>query len=609
MCGIVGYIGKDCASKIILEGLEKLEYRGYDSSGLSIISGNKLNTRRLVGRLSNLSCSIERYPIQGTIGIGHTRWATHGVPSDINSHPHTNEAGTISVVHNGIIENYMSLKKELMEEGYNFASDTDTEVISHLIDLYYNGDLLQAVSKAVKRLKGAYALGVVSSLNPDELIGVRYESPLILGIGEGELYLASDIPAILKRTRKIIYLENGDIVRLDREGYHIYDKFQHITNREVKEILWDVEAASKEGFEHFMIKEINQQQQAIKETIIRRLDDNGDIYFDNIKLSKENLNDINKIYIIACGTAYHAGLVGKHLLEQFLKISVITDIASEFRYNDNFIDDNTLVIIVSQSGETADTLAALREAKNKGARILSITNVVGSSVARESDDIIYTWAGPEIAVASTKAYTTQLVAFYMLALYFGKLKKSLEDSLYYEILNELKTIPDKIKYTIDNNIKEARIISEKIKNKKSLFYIGRGLDFYTALEGALKLKEISYIHAEAFAAGELKHGTIALIEEGTPVIAIATQQNLYDKTVSNIKAVKARGAYVIGITRLRNTDLETICDKVIYLEETFNIFMPLISIILPQLVAYYTALVKGNDVDKPRNLAKSVTVE
>ena len=609
MCGIVGYVGKDCASKIILEGLEKLEYRGYDSSGLSIISGNKLNTRRLVGRLSNLSCSIERYPIQGTIGIGHTRWATHGVPSDINSHPHTNEAGTISVVHNGIIENYMSLKKELMEEGYNFASDTDTEVISHLIDLYYNGDLLQAVSKAVKRLKGAYALGVVSSLNPDELIGVRYESPLILGIGEGELYLASDIPAILKRTRKIIYLENGDIVRLDREGYHIYDKFQHITNREVKEILWDVEAASKEGFEHFMIKEINQQQQAIKETIIRRLDDNGDIYFDNIKLSKENLNDINKIYIIACGTAYHAGLVGKHLLEQFLKISVITDIASEFRYNDNFIDDNTLVIIVSQSGETADTLAALREAKNKGARILSITNVVGSSVARESDDIIYTWAGPEIAVASTKAYTTQLVAFYMLALYFGKLKKSLEDSLYYEILNELKTIPDKIKYTIDNNIKEARIISEKIKNKKSLFYIGRGLDFYTALEGALKLKEISYIHAEAFAAGELKHGTIALIEEGTPVIAIATQQNLYDKTVSNIKAVKARGAYVIGITRLRNTDLETICDKVIYLEETFNIFMPLISIILPQLVAYYTALVKGNDVDKPRNLAKSVTVE
>lgn len=609
MCGIVGYVGKDCASKIILEGLEKLEYRGYDSSGLSIISGNKLNTRRLVGRLSNLSCSIERYPIQGTIGIGHTRWATHGVPSDINSHPHTNEAGTISVVHNGIIENYMSLKKELIEEGYNFASDTDTEVISHLIDLYYNGDLLQAVSKAVKRLKGAYALGVVSSLNPDELIGVRYESPLILGIGEGELYLASDIPAILKRTRKIIYLENGDIVRLDREGYHIYDKFQHITNREVKEILWDVEAASKEGFEHFMIKEINQQQQAIKETIIRRLDDNGDIYFDNIKLSKENLNDINKIYIIACGTAYHAGLVGKHLLEQFLKISVITDIASEFRYNDNFIDDNTLVIIVSQSGETADTLAALREAKNKGARILSITNVVGSSVARESDDIIYTWAGPEIAVASTKAYTTQLVAFYMLALYFGKLKKSLEDSLYYEILNELKTIPDKIKYTIDNNIKEARIISEKIKNKKSLFYIGRGLDFYTALEGALKLKEISYIHAEAFAAGELKHGTIALIEEGTPVIAIATQQNLYDKTVSNIKAVKARGAYVIGITRLRNTDLETICDKVIYLEETFNIFMPLISIILPQLVAYYTALVKGNDVDKPRNLAKSVTVE
>lgn len=609
MCGIVGYIGQNNASEVILEGLEKLEYRGYDSAGLSILSGEKLITRKLAGRLDNLSHSIKNNPIEGTIGIGHTRWATHGVPSDINSHPHTNGAGTIAVVHNGIIENYMQLKKELIENGYNFASDTDTEVIGHLIDFYNEGSLLEAVSKTVKRLKGAYALAVISSHNPDELIAVRYESPLILGIEEGELFVASDIPAILNRTRKVIYLENNDIVKLSRDGYKIYDKSMNIIDREVKTILWDVEAATKEGFDHFMLKEIYQQPQAIKDTLFRRLDDNGDIYFDNINISKEMLNEINKVYIVACGTAYHAGLVGKYLLEQFVGVSVIADIASEFRYNDNFIDNKTLVIIVSQSGETADTLAALREAKKKGARILSITNVVGSSVARESDDIIYTWAGPEIAVASTKAYTTQLTAFYMLALYFGKRKGSLEDNLYNEILLELKNLPQKVKLTIDNSINQAKVTAEKIKDKNSLFYIGRGLDYYTALEGALKLKEISYIHAESFAAGELKHGTIALIEEGTPVIALATQQSLYDKTVSNIKAVKARGAYVIGVTRARNTDLETICDKVIYLEETFNIFMPLLSVVFPQLLAYYTALVKSNDVDKPRNLAKSVTVE
>lgn len=609
MCGIVGYIGQNNASEVILEGLEKLEYRGYDSAGLSILSGEKLITRKLAGRLDNLSHSIKNNPIEGTIGIGHTRWATHGVPSDINSHPHTNKEGTIAVVHNGIIENYMQLKKELIETGYNFASDTDTEVIGHLIDFYNEGSLLEAVSKTVKRLKGAYALAVISSHNPNELIAVRYESPLILGIEEGELFVASDIPAILNRTRKVIYLENNDIVKLNRDGYKIYDKSMNIIDREVKTILWDVEAATKEGFDHFMLKEIYQQPQAIKDTLFRRLDDNGDIYFDNINISKEMLNEINKVYIVACGTAYHAGLVGKYLLEQFVGVSVIADIASEFRYNDNFIDNKTLVIIVSQSGETADTLAALREAKKKGSRILSITNVVGSSVARESDDIIYTWAGPEIAVASTKAYTTQLTAFYMLALYFGKRKGSLEDNLYNEILLELKNLPQKVKLTIDNSINQAKVTAEKIKDKNSLFYIGRGLDYYTALEGALKLKEISYIHAESFAAGELKHGTIALIEEGTPVIALATQQNLYDKTVSNIKAVKARGAYVIGVTRARNTDLETICDKVIYLEETFNIFMPLLSVVFPQLLAYYTALVKGNDVDKPRNLAKSVTVE
>ncbi len=609
MCGIVGYIGSKNASEVVVEGLEKLEYRGYDSSGLAVVSDGRIFLRKLAGRLSNLNESINKNPIEGSIGIGHTRWATHGVPSDINSHPHTNEAGNIAVVHNGIIENYMQLKKELLEKGYKFSSDTDTEVIPHLIDLYYDGNLFDATRKAVEKLKGAFALAVISSENPDEIVVVRNESPLILGIGDGELFIASDIPAILKRTRKVIYLENGDVVKLDRSSYSIFDKDLNQVSREIKNILWDVEAATKEGFDHFMLKEIYQQPQAIKDTLFRRLDKNGQIYLDDVHISKEALEKINKVYIVACGTAYHAGLVGKYLLEQFLRIGVIADIASEFRYNDNLIDEKTLIIIVSQSGETADTLAALREAKSKGARVLSITNVLGSSVARESDDIVYTWAGPEIAVASTKAYTTQLVAFYMLALYFGKLKGSLEDALYNDILNELKKLPEKVQKTIEASKDEAKIIAEIIKNQRSLFYIGRGLDYYTSLEAALKLKEISYIHAEAFAAGELKHGSIALIEEGTPVIAIASQQSLYEKNISNIKAVKARGAYVIGVTRHRNTDLESVCDRVVYLEESFNIFMPLISIILPQLLAYYTALVKGNDVDKPRNLAKSVTVE
>jgi glucosamine--fructose-6-phosphate aminotransferase (isomerizing) len=609
MCGIVGYFGKDDAAQMIMEGLERLEYRGYDSSGIAIIENGKLSTRKLVGRLVNLDSSLRKSPIKGNVGIGHTRWATHGVPSNENSHPHVNEKENIAVVHNGIIENYMPIKKELIEKGYKFSSDTDTEIVTHLIDSYYEGDLLQAVFKAVDRLKGAYALGVVSSLAPDELIAVRYESPLILGVGEDELFVASDIPAILKRTRNIIYLENNDVVRLSKNGYEIYDKERNRVDREIKSIEWDVEAATKEGFDHFMIKEIYQQPQAIRDTLYRRLDENGEIYLENIKIDKATIDSLNKIYIVACGTAYHAGLVGKYVLEQFLKIPVIADIASEFRYNDNLIDDKTLVIIVSQSGETADTLAALREAKRKGARILSITNVVGSSVARESDDLFYTWAGPEIAVASTKAYTTQLVAFYILALYFGRLKGTLEEIFYKEILEELKNIPDKVKKAIEENTEEAKNIAKKIKNKQSMFYIGRSLDYYTAMEGALKLKEISYIHTEAFAAGELKHGTIALIEEDIPVLAIATQQGLYEKTVSNIKELKARNAYVIGITRERNKDLGSICDNVIYLEESLDLFMPLLTVILPQLIAYYTAISRGNDVDKPRNLAKSVTVE
>ncbi|GAA4064078.1 glutamine--fructose-6-phosphate transaminase (isomerizing) [Amphibacillus indicireducens] len=609
MCGIVGYIGLNSASTILLNGLEKLEYRGYDSAGVTILNNNKLTTRKFSGRLERLADSINQQPIAGTIGIGHTRWATHGEPSDVNSHPQLNNDQTIAIVHNGIIENYLSLKNFLTEQGYTFYSETDTEIIANLIGFHYENDLFAAVRKAIKQLKGTYALEIVSSKHPDEIIAVRYESPLVLGIGEDAFYLASDIPAILNQTKKVIYLENGDLVRLTKEDYEIYDQADNKVEREIKEVTWDVEAASKEGFDHFMLKEIYQQPEAIQHTIERRLDDEGYIQLDDIQLSKLELNAIRKVYIVACGTAYHAGLVGKHILEKALQVDVNAEIGSEFRYNDQFIDDKTLVIIVSQSGETADTLASLREAKSKGARILSITNVVGSSVARESDDIFYTWAGPEIAVASTKAYTTQLVAFYMLGLYFGRLKGTLSDQLYKQHLNELQSITKQVERTINNCIEPAKVIAEKIKDSHSLFYLGRGLDYTSALEASLKLKELSYIHAEAFAAGELKHGTIALIEEGTPVIAIATQTKTYDKTISNIKSVKARGAYVIGITTTDNEDIEQVCDKTIYIAKKSDLFMPILSVIAPQLIAYYTSLAKGNDVDKPRNLAKSVTVE
>ncbi|MCR3955380.1 MAG: glutamine--fructose-6-phosphate transaminase (isomerizing) [Gudongella sp.] len=609
MCGIVGYVGRNDAQSVILDGLEKLEYRGYDSAGVALIEGDTLKTRKHVGRLSNLVDSLKVNPIKGNVGVGHTRWATHGAPSDINSHPHTNKDSSIAVVHNGIIENYRTLKEELMEKGYSFVSETDTEVVAHLIDFYYGGDLLEAVFMAEERLQGAYALGVVAKTNPHEIVAVRNESPLILGIGSDEHFVASDIPAILKYTNKVIYLENRDIVRLTEDGYEIYTTGRKPVERDIKEIQWDVESATKEGFDHFMLKEIYQQPSAIRDTLERRLDENGEIYLENIAIDEETLKDIDKIYIVGCGTAYHAGLVGKYLFQTFMKVNVIADIASEFRYGEHFIDHKTLVVIVSQSGETADTLAALKDAKSKGARILSITNVVGSSVARESDDIFYTWAGPEIAVASTKAYTTQLVAFYMLALYFGRLKGTLLDECYSEILTELRSLSGKVEDSLKESNERAKDVGELIKDKSSLFYLGRGLDYFTAMEGALKLKEISYIHTEAFPAGELKHGTIALIEEGTPVIALATQSRLYGKMVSNIKEVKARGAHVIGITRKTNTDLEEVCDKVIYLEETFDIFMPLLAVLFPQLLSYHTSLIRGNDVDKPRNLAKSVTVE
>ncbi|WP_028829765.1 glutamine--fructose-6-phosphate transaminase (isomerizing) [Proteocatella sphenisci] len=608
MCGIVGYVGSRQAQNVIIEGLEKLEYRGYDSSGIAVVHENSINTAKFKGRLSVLDNFTKENPITGNVGIGHTRWATHGAPSDINSHPHLNNKETIAVVHNGIIENYLTLKEELQSKGYQFVSETDTEVIAHIVDYYYEGDLMEAVFKAIKKLKGAYALGVIAKDSPGEMIAVRKESPLIVGLSEDGNYIASDVPAILNYTRDVYFLDNGEVVRLKPSGVEIFDFDKNPVDKEVHTVEWSVEAATKGGYEHFMLKEVYEQPQAIKETLTRRIDEDGYIKLDDIKLSAEDLNSINKIYIVACGTAYHAGKIGKLAIEKLAKIPVETDIASEFRYSDPFVDKNTLLILVSQSGETADTLAALREAKRKGARVLSITNVVGSSIARESDDVFYTWAGPEVAVASTKAYTTQLIAFYMVALNMAIKKGTITKELYFEVLDEMKTLSSKVESLLEN-VDAEKSIAERIKDKSSLFYLGRGADYQTALEGSLKLKEISYIFTEAFAAGELKHGTIALIEEGTPVVAIATQKDLVGKMISNIKEVKARGAYVYAIATEGETEIKKVADEVIYIPETLDILKPVLSVIPTQLIAYYTSLAKGIDVDKPRNLAKSVTVE
>ena len=609
MCGIVGYLGHRKATEVLVEGLSKLEYRGYDSAGVAVNTGNELEIRKFKGRLAILAEDLEKSPILGGLGIGHTRWATHGEPSDVNSHPHFNMDRTIAVVHNGIIENYMELKEELQAEGVVFLSQTDTEVVAHLVDKYYEGNLLDAVYKATERLRGAYALGVICEDNNNELVAVRKDSPLVVGLGEGENFIASDIPAILKYTRNVYFLENGEFVHIVGDKLTILDENRNVVEKEVTEITWDVEAASKGGYEHFMLKEIYEQPNGVKETLIRRLNDNGEIKLDDIKMTKEDLDKINKVYIVACGTAYHAGLVGKFAIEKFAKIPVITDIASEFRYRDPFVDENTLLILVSQSGETADTLASLRYAKERGARILSVTNVVGSSIARESDDVFYTWAGPEISVASTKAYTTQLVSFYMIALDFAIKKGTITREFYNEMIEKLKEMPEKVSKALEQEEYIKNDVAKTLKDASSAFYLGRGLDYNLAMEGALKIKEISYIHSEAFAAGELKHGTIALIEKGTPVIAIATQEELFEKMVSNMEEVRARGAYVIAIAQEKNTEVEKAADKVIYIPNVDDIVSSILTVLPLQLLSYYVAVERGCDVDKPRNLAKSVTVE
>lgn len=608
MCGIVGYIGKSDGQKFVLNGLEKLEYRGYDSSGIVTVSDNRLHLTKKKGRLQVLRDELEQHPLRGHLALGHTRWATHGAPSDVNAHPHTDEKGEFAIVHNGIIENYMELKHDLQEKGHHFLSDTDTEVISHLLAEYDTGNLLDTVYEVKKHLQGAYALGIVSKNEPDTLIAVRKESPLIIGVGKEENFIASDIPAILEHTRDVYFIENGEVVVLTKDNVTIFDENRNLVTREVKHIDWDMSAATKAGYPHFMLKEIHEQPQAIRDTVKHRLQQDGTVSLGDVAWTKELLQDIHKIYIVACGTAYNAGRVGKVALERLTGIPVETDLASEFRYRDPFVNEHTLLILVSQSGETADTLAALREGKRKGARIFSVTNVIGSSIARESDDVFYTWAGPEIAVASTKAYTTQLVAFYLIAMNMALLLGKMERSEYDRLLTEILALSDKIELMLkkESDIKQ---IADSIKDKNAVFYLGRNMDYNSAMEGALKLKEISYIFTEAFAAGELKHGTIALIEEGTPVITIATQTALLDKTFSNMQEVKARGAHLIAFTRESATTICNEADVTVTIPECPDLLMPVVSIVPAQLLAYYTSVLKGNDVDKPRNLAKSVTVE
>lgn len=608
MCGIVGYVGNSNAKDFLVEGLSKLEYRGYDSTGIAVVNKGKVTVVKHKGRLANLEKDLTVIDVDGTVGIGHTRWATHGEPSDVNSHPHQSSKGDITVVHNGIIENYLELREWLKGEGYKFFSETDTEVIPNLIDYYYEGDLYKAVVKATKKLEGSYALGVICGSEPDKLVAVRKDSPLIVGVGEGEYFIASDIPAVINKTRNIYLLEDKEFVVITKSGVEIFDDKNNKINKEIYKVTWNQDAAEKGGFDSFMLKEIHEQPKAIKETMLSRISMDHGITFDDFKLTKEELEAIDRIYIVACGTAYHAGLMGKVVIEKHAKIPVEVDIASEFRYRDPLITDKSLIISVSQSGETADTLAVLRAAKEVGARTLAVTNVVGSTISREADNVIYTMAGPEIAVASTKAYTTQVVIMYALGLYFGELRGTLDKNIEDLIKEGLLQIPDKVQELLENK-EQFEEIAKLLKDEEDLFFLGRGIDYALALEGSLKLKEVSYIHSEAYAGGELKHGTIALIEPGTKVIALLTQEKLREKMVSNVVEVKARGAYVIGLAYEGDQLDSSVFDKVITIPRVSNRVATIPAAVALQLLAYYTAKEKGCDIDKPRNLAKSVTVE
>jgi glucosamine--fructose-6-phosphate aminotransferase (isomerizing) len=607
MCGIVGYIGKQAVIPVLVEGLKKLEYRGYDSAGVAVLEDKGIKVCKSVGRLADLEKKLGVGYSDATIGIGHTRWATHGRPSDLNAHPHSDCSGDFAIVHNGIIENYLELKEWLIKQGHQIISETDTEVLPHLVEHFYSGNLVEAIRQVLTKVRGSFAMVALSRNHKEQLVVARKDSPLVIGLGEGEYFVASDIPAILNYTRQTYILADGEIAVIDRDGVRVTDFQGNPIQKEIFEVKWDAIAAEKGGYEHFMLKEIFEQPRALKDTMTGRLNHNG-VILQEVDLTADEVTSINKIFIVACGTAWHAGLVGKTLIERWARIPVEVDIASEFRYRSPLIDEHTLVVVISQSGETADTLAALREAKRQGASVIAVTNVVSSSVAREADDVIYTWAGPEIAVASTKAYSTQLEGMVLLALFLAEARGSLSLEKISEIIIALKEIPAQAQEILD----QASIIkdlAQKFTIVDDVFFIGRSLDWSVSMEGSLKLKEISYIHAEAYAAGELKHGTLALITDNTPVIALATQMEVYQKTVSNIKEVKARDAKVIGLTFKGNDDLAKSVDQVIYIPQTIAELSPILTVIPLQLLAYYVSVARGCDVDKPRNLAKSVTVE
>lgn len=610
MCGIVGYIGFNQASDFLLDGMAKLEYRGYDSAGIAVIGPeNVIKIQKKVGRLANLEAIVKSDPNEGTVGIGHTRWATHGRPSDMNAHPHSSEDGKFAVVHNGIIENYMPLKEELIEKGYHFKSETDTEVVAHLLEDMYDGDFVSTVRRMLARVDGAYALEIICADEPDKIICTKKENPLVIGLGKGENFVASDIPAIINYTRDTYILSDGELAIVTRDNVSVFDREGNAIDKEVFHVSWNAEAAEKGGYEHFMLKEIHDQPKAVRDTFGTHISEDGKtVHFEELNWTADDVAAFNKILIVACGTAYHAGLVTKQYIENLARIPVSVEIASEYRYSNPLTDDKTLCIVISQSGETSDTLAALKEAKRHGAKSLAITNVVGSSISREADNTVYTWAGPEISVASTKAYTTQLVAGLLFAVYLGQLNGKMDPALGAEILCGVKSLPTLIHeiFEVDEDMKA---FAKHYGFKSDAFFLGRAIDYAVAMEGALKLKEISYIHAEAYAGGELKHGTLALIEEGVPVIALATQEDVYDKMISNIREVKAREAVVIGIGMKGDEELSKHVDHTIYVPRANKFIAPILAVVPLQLLAYYAAITRGADVDKPRNLAKSVTVE
>lgn len=608
MCGIVGYVGPREAAPVLLEGLRRLEYRGYDSAGIAVIQPGAIFLRKKTGRLDALAESLEGTMPSGRTGIGHTRWATHGRPSDRNAHPHPDCTGQIVAVHNGIIENYIELREWLQEKGHHFSSETDTEVVPHLIEHYYAGDLYEAVRASVQRLRGSYALAVIHRDHPEEIVAVRKDSPLVVGLGNGENLVASDIPAVLDYTRRVYILNDGEMAVIRADRVDLIDTEGHPIDKEVFQVKWDPVSARKNGYADFMIKEIHEQPTAVRETLRDKITADGRVTLNEVHLSRAELKQIRKVQMVACGTAYHAGLVGKYLIERLVRIPVEADVASEFRYKDPLVGPETLTIVISQSGETADTLAGLREAKRRGSRVLAITNVVGSSVAREADDVIMTLAGPEIAVASTKAYLTQLASLFALSLFLAQELETLPAERLKELVAELYDLPNAVERVLATEVRIRELASE-FKNSEDIFFIGRGLDYAVSMEGALKLKEISYIHAEAYAAGELKHGTLALIVEGVPVFAMATQPELYEKMLSNIKEVKARDATVVAIIPAGDQNTEKSVDYVMHIPKTDPMMAPIVAVVPLQLFAYYAAKARGCDVDKPRNLAKSVTVE